>query len=67
MISVLLGHLFVVDDKHVRVHGGYVPVGLTENLKCPVNDLISGNDVLVVSGHIVQIDPFFGFAPCQGS
>jgi hypothetical protein len=40
VVSVLLRHLFVEDDEHIRVHSGNVPVRPAENLKCSINDLI---------------------------
>ena len=53
VVFVLLRHLFVVDDKHISVHSGYVSIRPAENLKCSINDFICRNDVLVVTGYIM--------------
>jgi hypothetical protein len=59
VVSVLLRHFFVVDDKHIRVHGGNGSVRPAENLKCSIYDLICLNDVLVVAGYKMQVDATF--------
>ena len=49
MIFILLGHLFVIDKEHIAINCGNMSIGPAKNLKRPINDFVSGYDVMIVT------------------